>query len=205
MKIIDVEVMPCYCQECIPIEAYKTDVALYEKYKIDHDCTINHSGSALAMEQVGINVYSIAQWKKKLRYIKYYGDGDTKAFRVVENMYADTKVLKKEYIGHIQKPVGNKLRKKKKTETGLAKLGLVSAVIDKLPNYYGMAVRGNVGNIIAAWCHVCSSEKNYFHVHCPERLHSWCTFQCDIAISTKTHVPGNSLPLEVIKHCQRSI
>ena len=83
-------------------------------------------------------------------------------------------------IGHIQKRIGNKLLKKKKTEKGLGKLGLVSAVIDKLQNYYGMAIRSNVGNIIetkkdiyAAWCHVCSSEKNNFHVHCPKGPKRW--------------------------------
>ena len=54
-RIVDVEVMSRYCQACIQIESYKSkDVALYEKYKIDHDCTINHSGSAPAMEQVGV-------------------------------------------------------------------------------------------------------------------------------------------------------
>ena len=98
--------------------------------------------------------------------MEYYGDGDTKSFSVVENVYPETKVLKKECIGHIQKRIGNKLRKKKKSEKGLGKLGLVSGVTDNLQNYYGMAVRSNVGNMVemkkniyAAWCHVCSSDK----------------------------------------------
>ena len=57
-RIIDVKIMSRYCQACIQIESYKSkDVALYEKYKIDHDCAINHSGSAPAM-------YSIAPWTK---------------------------------------------------------------------------------------------------------------------------------------------
>ena len=70
-----------------------------------------------------------------------------------------------------------------------------------------MAIRSNVGNIVemkkniyAAWCHVCSSEKNNFHVHCSKGPKSWCTYQCDIANGTKTHVPGKGLPSEVIKH-----
>ena len=49
------EVMSRYCQACVQRESYKSkDVALYEKYKIDHDCTINLSDSAPAMEQVGV-------------------------------------------------------------------------------------------------------------------------------------------------------
>ena len=42
-KIIYTQVMSRYCQICTQIEAYKTDVDLYEKYKIDHDCTVNHT------------------------------------------------------------------------------------------------------------------------------------------------------------------
>ena len=29
---------------------------------------------------------------------------------------------------------------------------------------------------------------------------SWCTYQCDIANGTTTHVPGKGLPSEVIKN-----
>ena len=213
-RIVDVEVMSRYCQACIQIESYKSkDVALYEKYKIDHDCTINHSGSAPAMEQVGVKrIFGRSIDKNKLCYMEYYGGGDTKSFSVVENVYPETKVLKKECIGHIQKRIGNKLRKKKKTEKGLGKLGLVSGVIAKLQNYYGMAVRSNVGNMVemkkniyAAWCHVCSSDKNNFHIHCPKWPTSWCTYQCDITNGTKTHLPGKGLPfeVEVIKHVKQ--
>ena len=53
----------------------------------------------------------------------------------------------------------------KKTEEGLGKLGLNDATIDKLQNYYGIAVRSNSENlkamkqsIYAAWCHVASSK-----------------------------------------------
>ena len=67
-----------------------------------------------------------------------------------------------------------------------------------------MAVRSNVGNIVGmkkniyvAWCHVCSSEKNNFHVQ-----NSKCTNQCDIANGTKTCVPGIGLPSEIIKHAK---
>ena len=69
-----------------------------------------------------------------------------------------------------------RLRKLKEKETGLGKLGLTDSVIDKLQNYYGMAVRSNVGDlagtkkaIYAAWCQldVSSSENVIIIVHCP--------------------------------------
>ena len=52
--------------------------------------------------------------KNKLRYMEYYGDGDTKSFSVVGNVYPETKVLKKECIGHIQRVLAiNYVRKRK--------------------------------------------------------------------------------------------
>ena len=69
----------------------------------------------------------------------------------------------------------NKLHYMEYYGDGDAKAFSASGLIDKLQNYEVMAVRSNVGNIVgmkkniyAAWCHVCSSEKNNFHVHCPE-------------------------------------
>ena len=64
--------------------------------------------------------------------------------------------------------VGNQLRKLKKTTNGLDKLGLVDHVIDRFQNYYGMAIRSNIGDlekmkkaIFAGLFHVCSSfEEN---------------------------------------------
>lgn len=61
----------------------------------------------------------------------------------------------------MQKRVGKRLRKLKKTEKGLGRLGLNDATIDKLQNYYGIAVRSNLKSvedmkrgIYATWCHV---------------------------------------------------
>ena len=54
-KILDLEVMPRYCQYCVNIEVYKKDdIALYDKLKEGHICSINHHGSAPKMEQEGV-------------------------------------------------------------------------------------------------------------------------------------------------------
>ena len=119
------------------------------------------------MEQEGVErIFGRSISKNKIRYTEYYGDGDTKSFSAVENVYGEKSVIKRECIGHVQKRVGTRLGKLKKTEKGLGKLGLNDAVIDKLQNYYGIVIRGNVGcleamktAIYAAWCHVASSKQ----------------------------------------------
>ena len=72
----------------------------------------------------------------------------------------------------------------------MGKLGLTDSVIGRLQNYYGMAVRSNIGDlegmkkaIYASWCHV-SSDKHNYHVHCPVGPKSWCTYQSDISNGT---------------------
>ena len=42
---------------------------------------------------------------------------------------------------------GTRLRKLNKTEKDLPKLGLTDKLIDRLQNYYGMAIRPNVGDL----------------------------------------------------------
>ena len=53
-----------------------------------------------------------------LRYLKFYGDGDSKGFNAVKSIYEGVKVAKLECIGHYQKRVGNRLRKLKKRVKG---------------------------------------------------------------------------------------
>ena len=87
----------------------------------------NHEGSAPKMEVIGVQRFSL-NWNKPTRYTEYYGDGDSKSFNEVENVYLGTVVVKKECIGQVQKRVGTRLRKLKKTEKHLGKLGLVDQV-----------------------------------------------------------------------------
>ena len=82
---------------------------------------------------------------------------------------------------------------------------LTSKTIDKFQNYYGMAIRSNVGNlksmkkaILATLFHCSSSEKNKYHSYCPEGADSWCCFQADKASKTNKYKGGPGLPLNVI-------
>ena len=85
--------------------------------------------------------------KHNLRYTEFYGDGDSKSFTRVKGVYEDDgiEMEKKECIGHVKKRVGTALRKLKRENPGKGRL--TDSQIDKLQNYYGIAIRSNVGNL----------------------------------------------------------
>ena len=85
---------------------------------------------------------------RKLRYIKYFGDGDSKAYFEVKDTYKPNMVNKYECVGHFQKRLGTRLRKLKKTTKGLK--ALTDAVIDKVQNYFGTALRANTDGTVRA-------------------------------------------------------
>ncbi|GFX55670.1 uncharacterized protein TNCV_269581 [Trichonephila clavipes] len=84
-----------------------------------------------------------------------------------------------------KKRVGTKLRKLKSKRKDLGGRGkLTDAFIDKLQNYYGIAIRDNVNNlqgmqraVIAAFFHCCSNAKQQMHGQCPVGPDSWCKYQ----------------------------
>ena len=77
---------------------------------------INHSGSAAAMEITGATeIFSRSIEKHGLRYNQYLGDGDSKAYPAIKDIYKPSaEVEKLECVGHIQKRGGNRLRNLKK-------------------------------------------------------------------------------------------
>ncbi|GFV66544.1 uncharacterized protein LOC101238613 [Trichonephila clavipes] len=61
---------------------------------------------------------------------------------------------------------------------------LTDKLIDRIQNYYGIAIRSNVGNlqkmmssVIAAFFHCVSGKNNSLHGQCPEGSESWCRYQ----------------------------
>ncbi|GFX72704.1 uncharacterized protein TNCV_4062991 [Trichonephila clavipes] len=124
-----------------------------------HNCA-KHIGSSGAMEPLGV-------------------------YRIFERSVEMKNYTKYECIGHIQKRVGTKLRKLKSKRKDLGGRGkLTDAFIDKLQNYYGIAIRDNVNNlqgmqraVIAAFFHCCSNAKQQMHGQCPVGPASWCKYQ----------------------------
>ena len=66
-------------------------------------------------------------------------------YRPCTETYPGIPVVKYECIGHVQKRVGCCLRKLMKKVKGLSEL--TSNIIDRLQNYFGIAIRTNVYNL----------------------------------------------------------
>ena len=132
-----------------------------------------------------------------LRYLKYRGDGDSKAYSDVVDTdpYNGMVIENSECVGHVQKRVGSRLRTLKENMKGVklddgkkltGKGRLTNQVMNTLQNYYGLAIRQNKGNVygmkksIAAVIHHCSENSNgEDHKFCPRSVNSWCRFQSD--------------------------
>ena len=207
-KILDVEAMSRYCKECEFYNKLDKNSARYETWKANHsNCKADFKGSAPAMEPEGAErIFKRSFEKHGLHYTKFYGDGDSKSYGRVKNVYEDKPVVKYECIGHVQKRVGTALRKLKKDRKEMRGKGkLTDKMIDKLQNYYGIAIRSNVGNlegmkkaILATLFHCSSSADKPYHTYCPIGKDSWCMFQADKANNTSKFKPGPGLPLTII-------
>ena len=120
-KIINVEVMQRYCK---PYQQHKEKLTpddfdvWYEGHK--QNCVANYEGSAPMMEVVGAKrIFERSITSRKLRYIKYFGDGDSKAYFEVKDTYKPDMVNKYECVRHYQNRLGTRLRKLKKTTKGI--------------------------------------------------------------------------------------
>ena len=105
-KVLDVEIMSRHCKACNAKESLKENKELYEEWKVNHQpqCNANYSGSAPGMETEGaIRIFSRSVKKYGVRHFSYCGDGDSKAFEKVENIYPSSTVVKYECIGHYQR------------------------------------------------------------------------------------------------------
>ena len=96
---------------------------------------------------------------------------------------------------------------KKKNVKGLSGKGkLTNVMINRLQNYYGIAIRQNKNDlkkmqaaVRATLFHVASSKENNWHYpHCPEGKDSGCKFHQDRANGTSAYKPGPGLPLEIV-------
>ena len=79
-KCINYEVLLKKCKSCETWEYKKaTDIVGYNDWKAQHLCSINDTGSAGAMEVVGMQkMFGRSVNLHGLRYTFYIGDGDTK-------------------------------------------------------------------------------------------------------------------------------
>lgn len=215
-KCLDYRVKSKVCHECSHWEKRKgTDE--YEEFISKHECSINHDGSAGSMEAAGlVNCFVLSEKDRKLRYKYYIGDGDSKSHHdiVKKDPYNGIVIQKLECVGHIQKRVGGRLRKMKATnKTKLSdgnvlggKGHLTEKVINKLQNYYGIAIRQCTGTTVYAMKKAvgavlfhCSDARDpeTRHRMCPRSADSWCKFQSDKINNTQTYVDKPGIPTVV--------
>ena len=66
------------CAACTAWENKDSDE--YQEFIAQHECTINHVGSAGAMESAGlVEIFSSSQDFNNLRYVEFLGDRGTKS------------------------------------------------------------------------------------------------------------------------------
>ncbi|GFY29074.1 uncharacterized protein TNCV_4722021 [Trichonephila clavipes] len=173
-KVLDVEFMSKVCRLCNSKNKKLNTIHNYAK----------HIGSSGATEPLGVyRIFERSVEMRKLQYVNFFGEGDSKGYASVKDIYGKNTVAKYECIGHIQKRVGIKLRKLKSKRKDLGGRGkLTDAFIDKLQNYCGIAIRDNVNNlqgmqraVIAEFFHCCSKAKQ--QMHGPVGPDSWRKFQ----------------------------
>ena len=87
-----------------------------------------------------------------------------------------------------------------------AKSRLTDALIDRLQNYFGIALRSNVKTVpelksalLANLVHVTSCKGNNFHTYCPQTSDSWCQYHRDYINKTNLYRPGPGIASDVIK------
>ena len=121
----------------------------YDKRKAEHSYSRNHVGSAASMESVAVyRIFERSLPLRDLQLSEYYGDGDSQGHLSENNIYGENSIEILECIGHIQKRVGSRLFKLKSTTPHLKGKGkLTDQFIDRLQNYYGIAIRSNTGNL----------------------------------------------------------
>lgn len=221
-EVLDFQTKHKYCFECKSRghmdKSSEKYITWFESHK--EKCAVNHTGSAESMEkEATIEMFSRSVSTRKLKYTTYVGDGDsssyTKVSQAMESLYGDDyQVVKDDCIGHIQKRMGSNLRTYKKNTKGKLKDGqkvggkgrLTDAVIDKLQNYYGAAIRNNIGKlkemqdaIWASYYHCISGPSSESlkvqHKFCPTGKTSWCRYQQDVANRTSTYNASNCLPV----------
>ena len=152
-----------------------------------------------------------------LKYTLYVGDGDSSSFKVVretmEKTHGDSYCIEKEdCIVHIQKRMGSNFRNYKKVNNKELKDGLgfggksrlTDAFIRKLQNYYGAAIRNNIGNLAeienSIWAisyHSIRRENESLcqqHHLCPTGTSSWCVYQKHISDKTNNYDQSRCLP-----------
>ena len=149
--VIDFEVLSKYCHTCAIKEAEKLPEAEMALWRLQHfdECDKNHEASSKSMEVRSAEIiWRRSVEKHRFRYLEMLSDGDSSAFKAVQNVYHPLEVSKLECVNHAHKRMGTALRKlTKEQRLGGRGVGrLTEKKCDILQTYYGNAIRGNTDN-----------------------------------------------------------
>ena len=219
-KVVDYQVKSKYCKACQRKSHLNRESLAYLQWQIQHQskCSINHEGSSGAMEVDGLReIFHRSVEKYGARYTTFIGDGDSSSYATIaeEKPYGpDVFIEKKECVGHVQKRLGTRLRKLKasfgnrKLKDGKSIGGkgrLTNKIINKMQNYYGLAIRKNRNNlkgmtndVMAGLYHIASSDADPQHSLCPKGNESWCAWQRAQASRKKDYKHKSSLPKAIV-------
>ncbi|GFX97904.1 uncharacterized protein TNCV_4905551 [Trichonephila clavipes] len=204
-KVIDTEILSKHC-------------VCKDKKKHGPVCKKNFNGYSGRMEvDRALSIFQRSVQRYDVRYTKYLGDGDSKAFdNIVKNeVYGDNcTITKLECIGHVMKRMGSRLRRFKakirgqKLSDGKALCGknrLTEASIDQLQTYYGLAIRRNLSSvkdmrqgIWAIFLHKISTDENPQHGFCPSGPDTWCRYK-KAQLENKVYHHKHKLPVAVVE------
>lgn len=213
-KVLDVEVLSRFCK-------------CKNKNRHDSNCRANFHGNSGAMESHGaVTIFERSKSLHSLRYVKFLGDGDSRAYKAVceAKPYGDELSIEKlECIGHVEKRMGTRLRalkqklKGKKLDDNKSLGGrgrLTEKEIDRLQLYYGLAIRNNTHNLQAmkqaVWAtffHKFSTDENPQHGLCPQGENTWCGYNRAL-LSGSDYKHKSTLPPDVllkIKHVYQDL
>ena len=131
-----------------------------------------------------VEIFTTSVSSRKLKYTTFVGDGDSSSYGRVkeaqeEKFGSDYQIRKEECVGHVQKRLVTALRKYKKDKKGNkvsdgksdgGKRRLTDKIIDQMHNYYGKAIRENLGNLAGMkqsikdiQCHMIKNGKLSLH------------------------------------------
>ena len=215
-KCVDFCVLSKKCTACASCEKQQGTIE-YEKFISEHDCLVNHSGSAGSMEAIGVaECFQSSAKDRKLRYTQLIGDGDSKTYPLIlaADPYLGITVEKLECIGHIQKRIGSRLRnvrtKHKETLSDGKRISgrghLTEKLINKLQNLYGIALRQNVnktghemkvaiGTVLYHSTEFKETENRC--LYCPRGTDTWCKCWKDKLNNEKQFVEKPGMPIAV--------
>ena len=157
--------------------------------------------TVVSMEVEAAEILWNRSMERGFRYTTMVSDGDSKSFRHLTNLrvYGDVEVHKEECVNHVAKRLGTALRKLaasgKKSGVTLGGRGfgrLTKTTMDRLEEFYYLAVRGNSGKlnemhdaVWASFYHASSTDEKPQHDRCPVGADSWCFYQKALATGQK--------------------